>query len=79
MVSRFIQCQRWINEVQAKDLTVPMIFARIVEKHPNKTCFIFENKTWTFKQVDAIVVFIQYLYLLILSFSKICSLALDTL
>ena len=52
MVSRFIQCQRWINEVQAKDLTVPMIFARIVEKHPNKTCFIFEDKTWTFKQVN---------------------------
>lgn len=32
-------------------MTVPMVFEENVKKHPNKVCFIFEGREWTFKEV----------------------------
>ncbi|XP_046376251.2 long-chain fatty acid transport protein 4-like [Haliotis rufescens] len=35
-----------------KNATVPALFQNNVKKHPNRACFIYEDKTWTFKDVE---------------------------
>ncbi|KAL4219699.1 hypothetical protein ACF0H5_022269 [Mactra antiquata] len=32
--------------------SIPKLFQQTVEKFPNKPCFMYEDKTWTFKEVD---------------------------
>ncbi|KOB79132.1 Fatty acid transport protein [Operophtera brumata] len=32
--------------------SMPDIFHQMVKKHPNKACFLFEDETWTFEQVE---------------------------
>jgi hypothetical protein len=39
------------QEWQEKSLTVAKQFRNNVKKHPNKAAIIFENVTWTFKDV----------------------------
>ncbi|VVC90311.1 unnamed protein product [Leptidea sinapis] len=34
------------------NLTVPDIFHEVVQKHPNKACFLFQDEVWTFKEVE---------------------------
>jgi hypothetical protein len=35
-----------------KNLTTADIFLENVKKNPNKACIIFEDKTWTFQDVN---------------------------
>ncbi|XP_021197440.3 long-chain fatty acid transport protein 4 isoform X1 [Helicoverpa armigera] len=35
-----------------KNWSMPDIFHQLVIKHPNKACFLFEDETWTFQQVE---------------------------
>ena len=35
-----------------KNMTIPKLFAENVRKYPNRPCFVFEEKTWTYSDVD---------------------------
>jgi solute carrier family 27 fatty acid transporter 1/4 len=35
-----------------KRLTVTKVFEENVRKHPNKACIVFDDETWSFKQVS---------------------------
>ncbi|XP_072936361.1 long-chain fatty acid transport protein 4-like [Epargyreus clarus] len=35
-----------------KNWSMPEIFHDVVKRHPNKACFLFENESWTFQQVE---------------------------
>lgn len=50
-LSRYLQVLLRVRNFQRKNWTVPMVFDTYVKKHPNKAAFIFEGKTWTFKDV----------------------------
>lgn len=34
-----------------KNLTIPDIFHDVVQRQPNKPCFLFQDEVWTFKEV----------------------------
>lgn len=40
-----------MREYTNKDFTIADVFHKQVAKHPNKVCFVFEDKEWTFQQV----------------------------
>ena len=40
-----------MRKFQHKNLTIPMVFEKFVREHPQKACYIFEDKVWTFKMV----------------------------
>ena len=40
-----------INRYIKKDKVLADIFRKLVYKHPNKPCIIFENQIWTFQDV----------------------------
>jgi hypothetical protein len=50
-LSRYAKLLLWIRNFQNCNLTVPLVFEQFVNKHPDKTCIIFEGKIWTFKMV----------------------------
>ncbi|XP_068621663.1 long-chain fatty acid transport protein 4-like isoform X2 [Battus philenor] len=35
-----------------KNYSMPEIFHDVVTRHPNKACFLYEDETWTFKQIE---------------------------
>ncbi|XP_013200657.1 long-chain fatty acid transport protein 4 [Amyelois transitella] len=35
-----------------KDWTLPDIFHDVVQQHPDKKCFLFQDEVWTFKEVE---------------------------
>ncbi|KAJ0181726.1 hypothetical protein K1T71_002448 [Dendrolimus kikuchii] len=35
-----------------KNLTIPDIFHDVVQRHPDKPCFLFQDEVWTFKEVE---------------------------
>jgi hypothetical protein len=35
-----------------ENISVPKLFLRNLKKNPNKACIIFEDKTWTFQDVN---------------------------
>ncbi|CAH0726566.1 unnamed protein product, partial [Brenthis ino] len=40
------------KKFSSKNYTLPDIFHETVQKHPNKTCFLFQNQVWTFAMVE---------------------------
>ncbi|CAH0726565.1 unnamed protein product, partial [Brenthis ino] len=40
------------NKFTKKNWSMPDIFHETVKKHPKKACFLFEDETWTFQQVE---------------------------
>ena len=40
------------KDAEWRNLNVPKVFAKTVEKMPDKTMFYFEDQIWTFKQVS---------------------------
>lgn len=48
---RYIKLLLQIRAFSKKDVSVADVFRQHVSKHPNKVCFIFEDKEWTFAQV----------------------------
>ncbi|XP_023713297.2 long-chain fatty acid transport protein 4 isoform X1 [Cryptotermes secundus] len=51
-VCRYIGLLIQVRSHQRKNLNIADIFRQRVAKHPNKVCFIFEDKEWTFAQVE---------------------------
>ncbi|WAR31240.1 S27A1-like protein [Mya arenaria] len=46
---------KWaVKKYNQSGMSIPKLFQETVRKYPNKTCFIYENKTWTFQEVDLI-------------------------
>ena len=41
-----------LNKIAKNGVTVAGIFRQTVAKHPQKAAFIFEQKTWTFQDVE---------------------------
>ncbi|XP_045542793.1 long-chain fatty acid transport protein 4 [Papilio machaon] len=39
-------------QLTRKNWTLPDIFHFVVQQHPEKPCFIFQDETWTFKEVE---------------------------
>ncbi|KPJ11959.1 Long-chain fatty acid transport protein 4 [Papilio machaon] len=39
-------------QLTRKNWTLPDIFHFVVQRHPEKPCFIFQDETWTFKEVE---------------------------
>lgn len=50
-VCKYIGLLIQVRSHQRKNLNIADIFRERVAKHPNKVCFIFEDKEWTFAQV----------------------------
>ena len=48
---RYLKLLLWMRKFQHKNLTIPMVFEKFVQEHPQKACYIFEDKVWTFKMV----------------------------
>ncbi|KAJ9588450.1 hypothetical protein L9F63_018183, partial [Diploptera punctata] len=51
-VGRYIGLLIQVRSHMKKDVCIADIFRWQVAKHPNKPCFIFEDKEWTFAQVE---------------------------
>lgn len=51
-LSRYIGLMIQVQSHQRQDLNISDIFRKRVAKHPNKICFIFEDREWTFAQVE---------------------------
>ncbi|RZF40359.1 hypothetical protein LSTR_LSTR008789 [Laodelphax striatellus] len=51
-LSRYLIFLWSVRQLSRKDLSIGEIFRRNATKHPNKVCFIFEDKEWTFAQVE---------------------------
>lgn len=50
---RYAQIMMKTGRFQKNNMTVPVIFEEHVKKHPNKICYISEERKWTFKQVHS--------------------------
>lgn len=48
----YIKILRLTKNFTKKSWSMPDIFHQQVLKHPNKACFLFEDETWTFQQVE---------------------------
>ncbi|XP_041971166.1 long-chain fatty acid transport protein 4-like [Aricia agestis] len=48
----YIKILRMSGSFTKKNWSMPDIFHAVVKKHPHKACFLFENETWTFQQVE---------------------------
>ncbi|CAH0603273.1 unnamed protein product [Chrysodeixis includens] len=43
----------WITKKFARnDVTIPDWFHQVVNRHPNKPCFLFQDEVWSFKEVE---------------------------
>ena len=40
-----------IRQFEKSNSTIPEKFLKVVNKHPNKACIIFDDQIWTFQQV----------------------------
>jgi len=49
---RFAKILKTLQIYKMKNITVGKTFDAVVQKYPNKVCFIFEGQEWTYKQVD---------------------------
>lgn len=44
---------KWnVRKYHRSGSSIPKLFKATADKYPNKTCFIFEDKRWTFQEVD---------------------------
>ncbi|XP_049872799.1 long-chain fatty acid transport protein 4-like [Pectinophora gossypiella] len=48
----YIKILRLTGNFTKKNWSMPEIFHEKVKKHPHKACFLFEDETWTFQQVE---------------------------
>ncbi|KAJ8726236.1 hypothetical protein PYW07_000934 [Mythimna separata] len=43
----------WITrKFSSKNLTLPDVFHEVVNRHPDKPCFLFQDEVWSFKEVE---------------------------
>jgi len=41
-----------MNRCKKANLTVPQLFKKLANKHPDRVLFYYKDEQWTFKQVD---------------------------
>lgn len=51
-LTRFAQLNILLWYWEAKKISVPVIFSKIVKKYPQKTALYFEEEKWSFQQLD---------------------------
>ncbi|XP_055694073.1 long-chain fatty acid transport protein 4-like [Lutzomyia longipalpis] len=49
---RYIRLLWLVKKLQRRNATIADVFAEHVAKTPDKTCFIFEGREWTFREVE---------------------------
>jgi solute carrier family 27 fatty acid transporter 1/4 len=49
---RYVRLLVLMYYFQKCNLTVPQAFSRTVKRHENKACLIFEDQTWTFRDLE---------------------------
>ncbi|XP_028039800.1 long-chain fatty acid transport protein 4-like [Bombyx mandarina] len=48
----YVKILRLSGNFGKKNWSMPDIFHENVKRHPNKACFLYENESWSFKQVE---------------------------
>ncbi|XP_058825807.1 long-chain fatty acid transport protein 4 isoform X2 [Topomyia yanbarensis] len=51
-LTRYIKLLRLVRKYSRQNSSIAEIFAEYVAKQPDKACFIFEGKEWTFREVS---------------------------
>ena len=49
---RYVKLLLLVTSYQRRNLTVPRVFRRTVERCPDRTALIFEDKRWTFLDLE---------------------------
>ncbi|XP_050294067.1 long-chain fatty acid transport protein 4-like [Anthonomus grandis grandis] len=49
---RFFRVTRQVSNWIKQNDTVPSVFTKVVREHPNKVIFYYEDKQWTFQQLE---------------------------
>ncbi|XP_037033095.1 long-chain fatty acid transport protein 4 [Bradysia coprophila] len=49
---RYLKLVVLVKRYQRKNVTIGDVFVNLVTKHPNKICFVFEDREWTFNEVN---------------------------
>lgn len=52
---RYIKLLILVKRCQRNNVTIGDVFYKYVTKHPNKPCFVFEDKDWSFKEVTKLM------------------------
>lgn len=65
-LTRYLNVLLRVRRHQRNNETVPVIFEQNVKKHPNKVCFIFEGREYTFKEVNPVFKLLLILKLILL-------------
>jgi len=48
----FLYSKKKFDKFEKDNLTVAEVFGSHVKNHPDKACIIFENRTWTYKDIE---------------------------
>uniref|UniRef100_A0A1B6LW85 long-chain-fatty-acid--CoA ligase n=1 Tax=Graphocephala atropunctata TaxID=36148 RepID=A0A1B6LW85_9HEMI len=51
-LQRYLRFLWSVRNLKKRDMSIGEVFAQHVEKRPNDVCFIFEDREWTFTQVE---------------------------
>jgi len=51
-LTRYLNVKLRTGKYSRHNMTVPRIFEELVAKHPDRVCFIFEDRKWTFREVN---------------------------
>lgn len=49
---RFLKMNHLIYKWDSSQETIPKLFTKLVEKHPKRVAFYFEDEAWTYQQVS---------------------------
>ncbi|CAG5097119.1 Similar to SLC27A4: Long-chain fatty acid transport protein 4 (Macaca fascicularis) [Cotesia congregata] len=61
-LSRFIRLMWAIKCHEKKNRSVADVFQQFVAKHPNKSCFVFEDREWTFQEIEDLSNKVAYVF-----------------
>jgi solute carrier family 27 fatty acid transporter 1/4 len=48
----FLRSKKKLDEFDQKQLSVADVFRKLVKKHPNKACIVFDDQTWTYQDME---------------------------
>jgi hypothetical protein len=54
---KLLKIKRKFRQFEKSNSSVPEVFRKLVAKHPNKPCVIFDDQIWTFQQVKFYIAF----------------------
>lgn len=56
-----IKVETKIGLITRNEQVLADLFRKLVKKHPNKPCIIFNNQTWTFQEVNFELIYLNNL------------------